>query len=162
MIVVSNATPLIGLAKIGQLALLRELLGTILIPQAVYEEVVTRAPDRPGAIEVRQATWIRVRIPADQAKVNYLRADLDPGEAEALILAEELNADLILLDEPKARLAAELLGLRFMGTVGVLLLAKRMGKITAIRPLLDELRAKKFHISERVYQAALSQAGESL
>lgn len=160
MIVVSNATPLIALAKIDRLDLLQELFGTILIPQAAYDEVVTHAPSRPGAAEVRQADWIHTQAPADQTKVNYLRADLDTGEAEALVLAEELDADWVLLDETKARFAAELLGLRFMGTVGLLLLAKRMGKIVAIRPLLDELRIKKFHLSEKVYQAVLQEAGE--
>ena len=93
--------------------------------------------------------------------MNYLRTDLDRGEAEVLVLAEELHADWVLLDETKARLAAQLLGLRFTGTVGLLLLAKRVGKIAAIRPLLDELRAKKFHLSEKVYCAALEQAGEN-
>jgi predicted nucleic acid-binding protein len=160
VIVVSNATPLIALTKISRLDLLQELFGTILIPQAVYDEVVTHAARRPGAAEVRQAEWIYTQAPADRIKVDYLRADLDPGEAEAIVLAEELGADWVLLDETKARLAAELLGLRFTGTIGLLLLAKRMGKIPVIRPLLDELRMKKFHLSEKVYQAVLQQAGE--
>ena len=160
MIVVSNATPLIGLAKIGRLTLLQELFGTITIPPAVYDEVVTNAPNRPGAKEIRQAAWIQTQSPIDQTKVDYLRADLDPGEAEALVLAEELDASWILLDEPKARLAAKLLGLKFVGTVGLLLLAKRLGKISSVKPLLDELRAKKFHLNERVYQAVLKEAGK--
>lgn len=126
----------------------------------VYDEVVTNAALRPGAVEISQAGWISVRSPEDQDRVAYLRSDLDAGEAEALVLADELNADWILLDETKARLAAEFLGLHFIGTVGLLLLAKRMGKLAAIHPLLEELRARKFHISERVYQAVLTQAGE--
>ncbi len=162
MIVVSDATPLIALAKIGQLTLLQELFGVIIIPQAVYEEVVTHGSNRPGAVEVRQAAWIHTQAPTDQTKVDYLRADLDPGEAETLVLAEELAAAWVLLDESKARLAAQFLGLKFMGTIGLLLLAKRMGQITAIRPFLDELKAKKFHLSGRVYRAAIDQAGEQL
>jgi len=160
MIVVSDATPLIALARIGRLDLLRELFDAILIPEAVHEEVVARSPGRSGASEVGQAEWIRRQVPADRRRVNYLRADLDWGEAEALVLAEEVAADWVLVDEPKARLAAELLGLRFMGTVGVLLLAKRLGKISAVRPVLDELRARKFRLSERVYSAVLAEAGE--
>lgn len=161
MIVVSNATPLIALAKIDRLDLLQELFGTIVIPRAVYEEVVAHAPHRPGAAKIRQAHWIRTQAPTDQTKVNYLRADLDWGEAEALVLAEELHADWVLLDETKARLAAQLLGLRFTGTVGLLLLTKRVGKVAAIRPLLDELKAKQCHLSEKVYWAVLEQAGEN-
>lgn len=160
MIVVSNATPLIALARIDQLDLLRNLFGTIIIPQAVYEEVVTGAPDRPGSVEVRQAGWIQTRSPTDQTKVDYLRADLDPGEAETLVLAEELAASWVLLDESKARLAAQFLGLKFIGTIGILLLAKRMGQITAVRPFLNELKAQKFYLSDRVYHATLKQAGE--
>ncbi len=160
MIVVSNATPLIGLAKINHLDLLQDLFGAIIIPQAVYNEVVTHAPNRPGAAEIRQATWIQTQAPTDPTKVAYPRAALDPGEAEALVLAEELAADWLLLDEPKARLAARLVGLKFVGTVGLLLLAKQTGKIAAVRPLLDELKVQKFHLSDKVYQAALNQAGE--
>ena len=159
MIIVCNATPLIGLAKINHLALIPELFGSILVPQAVYDEVVGLAPDRPGAAEVRQAKWIRAYAVTDRIKVDYLRVDLDPGEAEVLVLAEEVNADWILLNEPKARLAAELLGFKIVGTVG-LLLAKRTGKIKAVRPLLDELRANKFRLSDKVYQAVLQQASE--
>ncbi|MCX7839989.1 MAG: DUF3368 domain-containing protein [Anaerolineae bacterium] len=160
MIVVSNATPLIALAKINHLTLLQELFGSILIPQAVYNEVVTYAPERPGAIEVQQASWIHSRTVMDRIKVDYLRADLDSGEAEVLVLAGEVSADWILLDEPKARLTAELLGFKFIGTVGLLLLAKRTGKIQAVRPLLDALQSNKFYISKQVYQIILQQAGE--
>jgi hypothetical protein len=78
----------------------------------------------------------------------------------ALVLAEELSADWILLDETKARLAAELLGFRYIGTIGLLLLAKKNEQVAKIRPLLDELREKKFYISERVYQLTLEEAGE--
>ncbi|MBC8503343.1 MAG: DUF3368 domain-containing protein [Chloroflexi bacterium] len=101
-----------------------------------------------------------VQTPTDQIKVSYIRSDLDMGEAEALVLAEELAADWILLDEAKARLAAGFLEFPYIGTIGFLLLAKQMGKINAVRPLLDELRIKKFYISDRVYQSALKQAGE--
>lgn len=162
MIVVSDATPLIGLAKIGKLELLRELFDTIRIPEAVYAEVVTNARERPGALEIRQAEWVITQSPVDQTKVAYLRADLDAGEAEALVLVEELSADWILLDETKARLAADLLGFRYIGTIGLLLLAKRLGKIEKVRPLMDELREKKFYISEYVYQQALEKAGEQV
>lgn len=160
MIVVSDATPLIGLAKVGELEILKMLFGTILIPGSVYDEVVTDAKERPGAVQVRQAAWINVQSPVEQIKVDYLRADLDAGEAETLVLAEELAANWILLDEAKARLAADLLGLQYIGTIGLLLLAKRLGKVLEVRPLMDELRMKKFYISDSVYELTLKQAGE--
>ncbi|MBN1886733.1 MAG: DUF3368 domain-containing protein [Thermoflexales bacterium] len=160
MIVVSDATPLIALAKIGQINLLRSLFGKVYVPQAVYDEVVTHASHRPGADEVRQADWIEVCGPGDRTKVDYLQIDLDTGEAEALVLAEKLSANLVLVDETKARLAADTLKLKYIGTVGLLLLAKRRGLVPQIRPLIDELRAKKFRLSEKVYQAVLRRADE--
>lgn len=162
MIVVSNSTPLIGLAKIGKLQLLKELFGAIYIPQSVYDEVVTNAKGRPGAEEVGQASWILTRSVSDSKKVDYLRVDLDAGEAEALILAEELRADWILLDESKARLTADLIGLSYIiGTVGLLLLARRMGEISELKGFLDQLRSKRFFISSEVYQRVLKWAGEA-
>lgn len=160
MIIVSDATPLIALAKVGKLTLLKKLFETIRIPGSVYNEVVKDAKGRPGSLEVSQASWIVTQSLSDWTKVDYLRADLDLGEAEALVLAEELAADWIILDENKARLAADLIGLSCIGTIGILLLAKRVGEIVALRPLLDELKSKKFYISDHVYQSALKQAGE--
>ena len=160
MIVVSDATPLIALAKLGKLALLETLFETIRIPDSVYDEVVKDARGRPGSLEVSQASWIVTQLPSDRTKIDYLRADLDVGEAEALVLAEELAADWVLLDETKARLAADLLGFSYTGTIGILLLAKRLGQVSELRPLLDDLRSKKFYISDRVYHLTLKQAGE--
>ncbi len=160
MIIVSDATPLIGLAKIEQLALLQDMFGEVLIPPAVFKEVVTNAPKTPDAAMISRSAWIRVRKIADISRVDYLRVDLDPGEAESLVLAYELNADWILLDETKARLAAELLKIHFIGTVGLSLLAKRRGKINKVGPLLNTLRAHKFYISDRLCQNVLQQAGE--
>lgn len=160
MIVVADATPLIALAKIEQITLLRCLFNEICIPQAVYAEVVLAAPERTGADEVRQADWIRIVTICDPTKVRYLRVELDAGEAEALVLAEELQANWIVLDESKARRVAEILGLPYIGTVGLLLLAKQRGCISQLRPLLDALRAQRFRLSDRVYQAVLRQANE--
>ncbi len=161
MIVVADSTPLIALARIDQLNPLKELFGAVLIPEAVFREVVTRGKGRPGSEEVFGADWIQVQSPNDNGKVAFLRSDLDEGEAEALVLAEEVSADWIIIDETKARLAAEFIGLRFIGTAGLLLLAKKMGKISAVRPLLDQLKSSKFHISESTYHAILEQAEET-
>jgi predicted nucleic acid-binding protein len=160
MIVVADSTPLIALASIDQFNLLKGLFGTVLIPEAVFREVVTRGRGRPGSEEVRKADWIKVQAPKDRAKVVFLLSDLDEGEAEALVLAEEVSADWIIVDETKARLAAEFIHLHFIGTVGVLLLAKKVGKIPIVRPLLDHLKTNKFYISESTYSAILEQAGE--
>ena len=72
MIVVSNATPLIAFSKLDRLSLLRDLFTSLIIPQAVYEEVVEQAPERPGAAEIRQAEWIQVERLIDEATIDYL------------------------------------------------------------------------------------------
>ena len=160
MIVVSDATPLIALSKIEKLSLLQRLFGDLYVPPAVYAEVVTHAPEYPGASEIGQAAWITTMHLQDTTKVRYLRTELDLGEAEALVLAEELNADWVLLDESKARRIAKALDIPCIGTVGLLLIAKRRGYVTGLRPLLDQLRSQRFHLSDRLYEAVLRQAGE--
>lgn len=160
MIVVADATPLIALSKISKLFVLQRLFVRLHIPPAVYAEVVTNTPQRSGASEIRQAAWIETTPLQDTTKVRYLLGELDLGEAEALVLADEMHADWVLLDESRARHTADVLGLPYVGTVGLLLLAKRRGYIAELRPLLDELRTKRLHLSDRVYQSILRQAGE--
>ncbi len=160
MIVVADATPLIALAKIKHLGILAELFGRVVIPQSVYDEVVTKALNRAGASEVAKAVFFDIRSATDQSKVTYLLTNLDAGEAEALVLAEELSADLVLLDEKKARRVAERIGLRYTGTVGLLLAAKNEGKIKKLRPLLDELLVNDFYLDEKFYGRVLRLAGE--
>lgn len=97
-----------------------------------------------------------------QALVTALRRDLDRGEAETIALALDLSADLVLLDEREGRHAAQRLGLAVNGIVGLLLEAKSCGALEAIHPLLDALRHEAgFYLSQPVYHAALSLAGEA-
>ncbi|GAB4581390.1 MAG: DUF3368 domain-containing protein [Anaerolineales bacterium] len=160
MIVVSNSTPLIGLSRIRHLHLLQELFGEILIPDGVYNETVRSASELPGAKLINAANWIKILLVEDKTGVEYLRLDLDNGEAEAIVLAQEQKADLVLIDETKARLAAHHLKIPFMGTVGVLILAKRAGKIESVRPLMDALRQQTFYLSDQIYHSVLHQVGE--
>jgi predicted nucleic acid-binding protein len=85
---------------------------------------------------------------------------LDIGEAEAIVLAQEKQADWLLVDENKTRTIAQRLGMRMIGTVGLLLLAKQQGKIATIRPLLDSLRHQQFRLSQKVYESVLKQVNE--
>lgn len=160
MIVVANSTPLIALGKVGKLDLLKDIFGEIIIPQGVYDEVVVQGARKPGAGKVRKAAWIRTEQVRNRAMINFLLGELDRGEAEVLVLAEELKANWLLIDEEKARIAARLLGFRHISTVGVLVLAKRRGLVKTIRPILDQLRRKNFRLSDRVYRRTLKEAGE--
>jgi predicted nucleic acid-binding protein len=162
MIVVSNTSPLTNLAAIGQFYLLRKLYDEIHIARAVWEELNAQGQRWPGSDEVAAADWIERHTVENEALVTALQRDLDPGEAESIALALELETDLILLDEREGRHAAQRMGLRVVGVVGVLLEAKASNDVSAIRPLLDGLRQTAgFYLSESLYQHALTLAGES-
>ena len=163
-VVVSDTSLLIHLSRVGRLELLRALYQQILIPPAVWRETVEEGQGRAGEAEVReaaQAGWIEVRPVANTLLVQLLKEGLDDGEAEAIALALEAAADLVLLDETQAREKAALVGLRLTGTIGVLIRAKREGLVDTLRPLLDQLRQKSFWISESLYRSALVAVGEN-
>jgi predicted nucleic acid-binding protein len=105
--VVSDASPLINLARVGRFDLLTAFYGRIVIPQAVYDEVVVRGQRRDGSREVKDASWIEVRVPQDELAVRALAAELGGGEAAAIILAQELQAALLLIDEIRGRRVAQ-------------------------------------------------------
>lgn len=162
MIVVSNASPLINLARIGQIGLLRELYGELWIPEAVRREVVEEGTGQAGADEVGQADWIITQVVSNQLLVQALRQELDAGEAEAIVLAAERNADLLLMDERLGREVAQHLGVAPTGLIGVLVEAKGKGAIPAIRPCLSSLRDRAgFRLSEALVEQILDDAGES-
>ena len=161
MIVVSNTTPLIGLASIDRFDLLRQLFGEIQIAQAVYGEAVTAGREVGGAKEeVSTATWIRTTVVQDRLAVEVLLDELDLGEAETIVLAREVNADLVLMDEKKGRRKVSQLGLQKIGTLGILLKAKQVGLLTQIRPDIERLRQEGFSISDTVVDIVLLDAGE--
>lgn len=161
MIVVSNTTPLIGLASIDRFDLLRQLFGEIQIAQAVYGEAVTAGREVGGAKqEVSTATWIRTTVVRDRLAVEVLLDELDLGEAETIVLAHEVNADLVLMDEKKGRRKLSQLGLQKIGTLGILLKAKQVGLLTQIRPDIERLRQEGFSISDIVVDIVLLDAGE--
>ncbi len=160
MIVVANAGPLIALAQIGRFDLLQSLYGQLRISPVVWDEVVTSGRGRPGAVEVSAVAWIHVVKVSDTTAVQLLKGRLGAGESEAIVLAMELKADLLLIDEARGRRVAEARGLYKTGTVGTLIVAKKRGLVSAVRPLLDDLRAMGFHISGTLYQTVCALAGE--
>jgi predicted nucleic acid-binding protein len=159
-LVVSNAGPLITLATISRLDLLKALFEQIVISQAVHDEVVVHGKGEPGSQKVDEATWITTVQVKHRLAVNLLRETLDAGESEAIVLAQELTARYVLLDDGLARRKAQLIGLRMTGTLGILLMAKEAGLIPAVRLVLDELRQTDFRVSDRVYREVLTRAGE--
>jgi predicted nucleic acid-binding protein len=161
MIVVSNTSPIVKLAAVGRLDLLQQLYGAILIPAAVYVEIVVVGAGLPGALEVQTLPWFQQRPVTPSALLTRLRLGLDPGEAEAVALADEIKADLILLDERRARRVASQLGLSRVGVLGILIEAKRGGLLAAVRPVLDDLIATAgFWVAGPLYDQILQAAGE--
>lgn len=161
MIVVSNTSPLMNLAAIGQLGLLERLFEKVLIPEAVLQELSVVGLEQFGTKEIRKLPWIETRSVTNRTLVDYLLLELDKGEAEAIALATEMRADLLLLDERLARRAASRLGLRFTGLLGLLVEAKHRGFIVAVKPALDALTTKAgFWVSRDLYARALQAAGE--
>jgi hypothetical protein len=160
--VVSNSGPLISLAAINQIDLLRKLFNKIFIPEAVYQEVVVHGENRPGQREVEMSDWIDVVFVSKSDIPKLMLDKLDPGESESLVLANELNADYLIIDEKLARRKALLLGLSCTGTLGVLLMAKKSNYIDNVAPFIDALQKASFRVSDYVKMAVLQEAGESV
>ena len=161
MIVISDSTILIGLVKIGKLDLLKEIFSKVYIPEEVFKEIVERGKGKPGSKVIKEAAWIELKPVKDKIQVAFLLGSLEKGEAEVLVLAKELNADLILLDEEKARKTAVIAGFEIMGLLGLFILAKNLGLIHEVRPLVDKLMIKKFRISDKIIEKTLKKAGEA-
>lgn len=155
MNIVSDSSPLIALAKIGMLDIIKY---DIVIPKAVFDEI-TR-PNRQYAKELYKWGKDKTIEVTNKKAVEYLVLIVDRGEAETIALAEELNADAVLIDDLKARKIAKLRGLNIIGTIGVLLDAKEKGIIGELKPLLDMLIKKKIRVSKELYDHALELANE--
>jgi hypothetical protein len=160
---VSNTSPISNLARIDRLDLLPEQFSEVWIPHTVEVEL-GRVPDvaaRKSIDAAKRTGWLRSRVPTDSNLISLLTVELDRGESEAIALALELKADRLLIDEREGRAVARHLGLKLTGVLGVLLRAKRMGRITAIEPEIDALRTKAhFYISPALETAILKKAGE--
>jgi predicted nucleic acid-binding protein len=161
MIVVSNTSPLTNLAAIGQFELLHCLYTSVHIANAVRDELNAMGKCWPGSKETQSADWIQIHCIHNQLLSNALQRDLDLGESESIVLALELGADLVLLDEKDGRHTAQRFGLKKIGVIGILLEAKKHGLIQAIRPHLDSLRdIAGFYMKDSLYQYALQLANE--
>jgi predicted nucleic acid-binding protein len=157
---IADASPLIFLAKLDRLDLLRRSATEVLLPPAVLEEV-RRLPDKASTrVEEAFGSWLRMETAQDRSAVEVLELDLGPGEAEAIVLARETRAERIVLDDQDARRFARRLGLVPVGTLGILLAARLRGEIQEIRGEIDRLRAEGFRASPALLEAVLREAGE--
>lgn len=159
--VVSNTTPISNLLRIQQLPLLQKLFERVLIPGQVATELSrgqsilgdwqqAAGADVLSVVEIKMSPFL-----------HQLEARLDAGEAAAIALANERGADLLLMDEVEGRQVAAYHGLRVVGTLGILIEAKRIGLIDTVAPLVDQLERAHFRISPALRQHVLRIAGEA-
>ena len=156
--VIVNSTPLIILSKIGELEILKNLYGEIMIPRAVFEEV-TRKNDLANE-KILKSEWIKIFEVQDKSDRKIYQAKLHDGEVEVMMLAKEISADLLIIDDNSAKKFAKFLCFKVTGTLGILLKAKSEKIISEVRPILDKMLAEKFYISDKIINLVLKTAGE--
>ena len=163
MLAPSDTSPISNLASIGHLNLLQSQFGAVWISAAVREEL-TAHPDQAARQAIEQALqeqWLRVGQAPDSPMLRVLVAQLHRGEAESIALAAGLHADFVLIDEQEGRRIAGSSGLAVTGVLGVLLRAKRMGQVSAVKPLIDMLRDQAgFFVAPALELLILASAGE--
>jgi predicted nucleic acid-binding protein len=161
---VADSSVIIHLAAIGRLGLLRQFHGSLQVPPAVWDEVVTQGQGRPGSQELTKAVadgWVAVATPKSSVQMPTGGATLHAGESEALRLAASSAGLPLLMDEAAGRAVAASLGIPVMGTIGILVAAKHSGLIPQLKPVLEQLRNPGgFRLSAAVFQHALALVGE--
>ena len=148
-LIVCDASPLIALADIGELHILKELYQEVLITDVVRKEILTELPD-----------WIGVSSDYEPSDFKHLQLQLDAGEASAIALALKNPGCRLVIDERKGRLVAKAMGLKIVGLLGVVVKAKELGVITSGKTILDKLEIHGFWLSEKLKRQLLEKLGE--
>jgi len=156
---VVNSTPLIALAITGYLSVLDSLFEQVFVPVSVYEEVVLQGENRPGAEAVAQADWLTVIAPERPVPLPVELLQIDRGEQDVILLAQAIEADWVLIDEKLARRIASSLGLQVKGSVGVLLIACRVGLISreAATKAVEDLVSSSVRLNPRLLEWFVTQ-----
>lgn len=159
MIIVSDTSVISNLAQVGEIEILNNLYSSIIIPKAVNDEL--KADFKTNEI-IEKLDWISIREISDISLYNSLVKDLDPGESEAIVLAKELGAELLMIDERKGRKIAKDHGVSIIGILGLLIEAKRKKLLKSVKPTLDKLIYEiGFRVSPSLYQHILSTVNEN-
>jgi len=160
-VVVVNSTPIIFLNHIGHLDLLQKLYSKVLIAEAVYQEVIVNNSDNNCNDFISQCNWIEVITIKNESARKAFITSLHIGEVETMILALEESAALCIIDDLLAWKHAKRLNLNVVGTLGILVAAKKLNYIDAVKPLTDQLISGGMYLSESVYDTVLSLANEN-
>lgn len=153
-----NSSPLIALGKCDQLDLLKVLFGEVIIPGAVFREVSAKSDVKTYIIN--SLDWIHVKAIENKAKRLMFKPGLHEGEVEVMILAQEIHANMVLIDDQSARKAASSLGIPVGGTMGILLTAKAAGFIPSVTPLIEEMVNNGIFLSPKLIAEVRKKAGE--
>ena len=157
---VIDSSPLIFLAKLNRLDILRKEVEEILIPPAVLEEISGQEDEASRQINEGLRTWMEVQPVRNIRLLAVLKRELGDGESEAIALALETDAARIVLDDLDARRLAHRLGLRVVGTLGLLLAARLRGEIPSLRAEIERLRHGGFRAAPALVAEILRSAGE--
>lgn len=157
--VIVNSTPLIILGNIDRLDILQKIYGEIIIPRAVFEEVTSKNDDAKLKLS-QNLSWIKICEVKDKSNRKIYQSKLHDGEVEVMMLANEISADLLIIDDNAAKKTAKFLGFNVTGTLGVLLKAKTQKIIGEIKTILKEMLNRGFYISPKVLEIVLKTANE--
>jgi predicted nucleic acid-binding protein len=161
VIVIADTSVVSNLAIIGKADLLPKVYGEIMVPTFVWKELQNGAKIHSPLDSVLREGWLLTHAIKNRLAVEALMPELHEGEAQAIVLAQELHAELLLMDERHGRRVAKRLGLNLTGLLGVLLQAKARGLISSVRPCIEELQLKaRFWMRQDVLNDCLRRAGE--
>lgn len=163
MRVVCDTNIIIDFAKIRRLDLLKNIFKEVMIPVEVKEELLAEEKSETGEDDICKALdeWIKVKSINDVLAVESLKAHIHKGEAASILLYKKTGADFLAINDLKARGIAHVMGVKIIGSLGILRLAKEKGLLKKIRPLLDELRGIGAYISDELYKRILDDTGKS-
>ena len=162
--IICNSSPIIGLAKVDRLDIIEKLYREIIVPEAVFDELITKGMGKAKTAEINELldqNIVKVQKVKNRELIRALRKDLDYGESEAIALALELQADLVILDEKDARDIAEFYNLKKTGLPGILIRAKERGIISSVKGYMDRLIKAGFRIDDNLYNLIASSLNEA-
>lgn len=160
MKVVINSSPLISLSLICQLELLTRLYDEVVVPKSVYNEVVVKGKGKTGSEELKSINRFTVLEASNKALLDTVMLELDEGEAEVIALAKEKGIQNVIIDEFAGRQYASLLGLNVTGTLGLLIIGKKLRFIQEVKPLMDIMLKNNRYINRELYVSVLKKSGE--
>ncbi|HHT9122233.1 MAG TPA: DUF3368 domain-containing protein [Candidatus Wunengus sp. YC63] len=162
MLITCDTNIIIDFSKINHLYLLKDIFKNVIIASEVEEELLAGEEKITKELDIKKAIneWIKVKMVENKLALESLKIHIGAGEAASIILYMETNADLLAINDLKARGVASAMGVKIIGTLGILRLAKDRGILKQIKPLLDELRKVGAYISDSLYNRMLKDVRE--